>query len=45
GPQVNYMKDKVIETVGDNVSVAVIDIVDYGRMNGEKVLDLAISLL
>ncbi|MBC1611697.1 PTS sugar transporter subunit IIB, partial [Listeria welshimeri] len=27
------------------VSVAVIDIVDYGRMNGEKVLDLAISLL
>ncbi|EAK8473241.1 PTS sugar transporter subunit IIB [Listeria monocytogenes] len=45
GPQVNYMKDKVIDTVGDNVSVAVIDIVDYGRMNGEKVLDLAISLL
>lgn len=39
------MKDKVIEIVGDNVLVVVIDIVDYGWMNGEKVLDLVISLL
>ncbi|EFR92467.1 PTS system, beta-glucoside-specific, IIB component [Listeria innocua FSL J1-023] len=39
------MKDKVIETVGDNVSVAVIDIVDYGRMNGEKVLGQALDLM
>ncbi|MBC1483728.1 PTS sugar transporter subunit IIB [Listeria sp. FSL L7-1485] len=45
GPQVSYMKDKVMEVVSGNIPVTVIDVVDYGRMNGEKVLDVALDLL
>ncbi|WP_088825823.1 MULTISPECIES: PTS sugar transporter subunit IIB [Listeria] len=44
GPQVSYMKDKVAEIVGDK-PVDVIAIVDYGRMNGEKVLEQGLGLL
>lgn len=45
GPQVSYMKDKVMDVVGGSIPVTVIDVVDYGRMNGEKVLDVALNLL
>ncbi|WP_239253736.1 PTS sugar transporter subunit IIB [Listeria ilorinensis] len=45
GPQVSYMKDKVSEAVQGKIPVGVIDIVDYGRMNGEKVLEQGLSLL
>ncbi len=45
GPQVSYMKDKVTDVVNGTIPVTVIDVVDYGRMNGEKVLDVALNLL
>ncbi|AIS60019.1 PTS sugar transporter subunit IIB [Listeria ivanovii] len=45
GPQVSYMKDKVTDVVEGNIPVTVIDVIDYGRMNGEKVLDVALGLL
>lgn len=45
GPQVSYMKDKVTDVVNGTIPVTVIDVVDYGRMNGEKVLDVALDLL
>ncbi len=45
GPQVSYMKDKVTDVVNGSIPVTVIDVVDYGRMNGEKVLDVALNLL
>ncbi|WP_099221737.1 PTS sugar transporter subunit IIB [Listeria costaricensis] len=45
GPQVSYMKDKVSEVVQGQIPVGVIDIVDYGRMNGEKVLEQGLALL
>jgi PTS system cellobiose-specific IIB component len=44
GPQVSYMKDKVEQAVGA-IPVDVIAIVDYGRMNGEKVLAQGLQLL
>ena len=45
GPQVGYTLEKVkpvCEAAG--VPVAVIPMVDYGMMNGEKVLDFALNL-
>lgn len=45
GPQVSYMKDKVTDVVEGTIPVTVIDVIDYGRMNGEKVLDVALGLL
>ncbi|MBF2345794.1 PTS sugar transporter subunit IIB [Listeria seeligeri] len=45
GPQVSYMKDKVTDVVNGTIPVTVIDVIDYGRMNGEKVLDVALNLL
>ena len=45
GPQVGYTLEKVkpvCESAG--VPVAVIPMVDYGMMNGEKVLDFALNL-
>ncbi|MHC1681471.1 MAG: PTS sugar transporter subunit IIB [Clostridiaceae bacterium] len=46
GPQVGYVLPKakaVCEPAG--VPVAVIPTVDYGMMNGEKVLDFALKLI
>lgn len=46
GPQVAYILSnakKICEPVG--VPVAVIPTVDYGMMNGEKVLDFALKLI
>ncbi|MBK3914285.1 PTS sugar transporter subunit IIB [Listeria ivanovii] len=45
GPQVSYMKDKVTDVVEGTIPVTVIDVIDYGRMNEEKVLDVALGLL
>lgn len=39
------MKDKVTDVVNGTIPVTVIDVIDYGRMNGEKVLDVALNLL
>lgn len=46
GPQMRFMKKK-LEAVGQklNVPVDVINPVDYGRINGEAVLDTALSLI
>lgn len=46
GPQVRYMLSKakaICEPKG--IPVEVIDIMNYGKMNGEKVLDRAVQLL
>ena len=46
GPQVRYMKSKVAKQFEDReVSVDVIDIKDYGMMNGKKVLTDALALV
>lgn len=46
GPQVRYMKAQFDKKVADkNIDVAVIDMKDYGMVNGEKVLDTALSLI
>lgn len=45
GPQIRYAVDEIKESVGDGKPVYVIDIRDYGTMNGKKVLDFALSKL
>ena len=46
GPQVKYLKGKAEEICGPKgVPVEVINPIDYGMMNGEKVLDVALDLL
>ncbi|CAG9295365.1 PTS sugar transporter subunit IIB [Celerinatantimonas diazotrophica] len=46
GPQIIYLEDKIREIYEKKgVKVAVIDMVDYGSMNGDKVLDDALLLL
>lgn len=44
GPQVRFLENKMKEIAGDK-PVAVIDMMAYGTMNGEKVLDQALSLI
>lgn len=46
GPQVGYLFDKYkSEFEPKGVKVTVIDMMDYGMMNGEKVLDDALKLV
>lgn len=46
GPQVSYTFDKSKEICDKHqVPIAIIPMADYGMMDGEKVLDLALSLL
>ncbi|MBC6309702.1 PTS sugar transporter subunit IIB [Listeria sp. FSL L7-1582] len=45
GPQVSYMQDKVKDAVAGAIPVGVIAIVDYGRMDGAKVLAQGLALL
>lgn len=46
GPQVRYIYDEIkVEYEPKGMKVAVIDMMDYGMMNGEKVLEDAIKLL
>ncbi|AQW22396.1 PTS sugar transporter subunit IIB [Clostridium perfringens] len=46
GPQVRFMKSKFEEKAKQyNFALDIIPMVDYGMMNGEKVLDQAINLL
>lgn len=45
GPQVGYKLPKIkVICEAQGVPVAVIPMVDYGMMNGEKVLDFALKL-
>ena len=45
GPQVRYMKKTVEDIVKGEKPVLVIDMADYGMMNGPKVLNTAIKSL
>ncbi|SUY46489.1 phosphotransferase system, lactose/cellobiose-specific IIB subunit [Clostridium putrefaciens] len=46
GPQVRFMKDKFEEKVVPlGIALDVIKMTDYGMMNGEKVLEHAMSLM
>jgi PTS system cellobiose-specific IIB component len=45
GPQIRYAINDVKKVVGSGKPVDVIDIRDYGTMNGKKVLDFALSKL
>ncbi|MCC0648164.1 PTS sugar transporter subunit IIB [Clostridioides sp. ZZV15-6598] len=45
GPQVKYMLDEVKATYDSIVPVAVIDSKDYGAMDGEKVLKMAVKMI
>ncbi|EPD78507.1 PTS sugar transporter subunit IIB [Atopobium sp. oral taxon 199] len=45
GPQVRFIFDAVNEKYGSRIPVGVIDSADYGSLNGERVLKMAIALL
>lgn len=46
GPQVRFLKSKLEKQLeGKNVPVRVIESIDYGMMNGEKVLETALQAL
>lgn len=45
GPQMGHAEDIVKEKVGPSVPVTVIDMMDYGMMDGEKVLGTALKLM
>jgi len=45
GPQMGHAEDGVKAKVGPNVPVTVIDMMDYGMMDGEKVLNVALKLM
>lgn len=45
GPQVKYMLDEVKSRHEEHVPVAVIDSLDYGAMDGEKVLKMAVKMI
>jgi PTS system cellobiose-specific IIB component len=45
GPQIRHMLPDVKKIVGDQCPVEVIDMRDYGMINGEKVLSKALKLI
>ncbi|WP_100486957.1 PTS sugar transporter subunit IIB [Sporolactobacillus pectinivorans] len=45
GPQVSFLEDEVKTMVNNKIPVAVIDMMDYGKMNGEAVLNQALELI
>ncbi|GFP76468.1 PTS sugar transporter subunit IIB [Clostridium fungisolvens] len=45
GPQIRFALGEVKEMVGPDKPVDVIELRDYGTMNGKKVLDFALSKL
>jgi PTS system cellobiose-specific IIB component len=46
GPQIAYLEDEIKEQYGPKgIKIAVINMMDYGTMNGEKVLKDALALL
>lgn len=44
GPQIRYLKDDYISKY-PNIPIEVINMQDYGTMNGEKVLNLALEII
>ncbi|EOH88378.1 PTS sugar transporter subunit IIB [Enterococcus pallens] len=45
GPQVRFKEKQIKALVADEIPVSVIDMSAYGTMNGEKVLQQALSLV
>lgn len=45
GPQIRYALNDIKKEVGDTKPVEVIELMDYGTMNGKKVLENAINKL
>lgn len=45
GPQVRFMLKQFEDKVAGKIPVAVIDMTDYGMMNGQKVLEQALELI
>jgi PTS system cellobiose-specific IIB component len=45
GPQMGHAEDGVKAKVGPGVPVTVIEMMDYGMMDGEKVLNVALKLM
>lgn len=45
GPQVRYLQEKMRERVNHQIPVGIIDMLNYGTMNGKKVLEQAIALM
>lgn len=45
GPQVSFMLQEYKEKFEPTVKVDAINMMDYGTMNGEKVLDLALNMM
>lgn len=45
GPQASFMFDEVKQKHGDNYPVELIGVMDYGMMDGEKVLKQAIKAI
>lgn len=46
GPQIEYLEDEIKEKYEPKgIKVAVIDMMDYGTLNGEKVLKESLELL
>lgn len=43
GPQAGHLQDEVQKEVGPFIPVVTIDMNDYGMMNGEKVLKIAME--
>lgn len=43
GPQVRYQKDDIVKMADNHIPVEVIDMRDYGTMNGKKVLENALD--
>lgn len=44
GPQIRYKLKEFEKKYSDQLPVSMIDMKDYGRMDGEKVVDLALKL-
>ncbi|WP_099221757.1 PTS sugar transporter subunit IIB [Listeria costaricensis] len=45
GPQVRYQQGQIEQMVAGRIPVTVIDMKDYGTMNGKAVLEKAFSLI
>ncbi|MGC6767259.1 PTS sugar transporter subunit IIB [Enterococcus sp. LJL128] len=46
GPQISFLEEKYQEKFKDkNLIVSTISIIDYGRMDGKKVVEMSLSLL
>ncbi|SHM71979.1 PTS system, cellobiose-specific IIB component [Caldanaerovirga acetigignens] len=45
GPQIRFKKDEFKKKYGDRFPIEVIDTMDYGMMNGEKVLEFALKIM